>query len=123
LQPQTREFLAHEFQIDPGFAFLAGAAQQVSGVIGHDQWQGARPEAMHLAAKAADRRIGLQQILRSDPTDRQDQPWAQQFQLPLQEGAAVGRLLGPGIAVPRRAALEHVGDIHGLSRMPHGAQH
>ena len=43
----------------------------------------------HLAAQTADRRIGLQQVLRGNATDGENQPRTQQFELPLQERTAI----------------------------------
>ena len=70
---------------------------------------------MHAAAQLADGRVRGQQVLRGDAPDGQHDARAQQRDLAFQVRQAVGHLLGRGIAVVGRPALEHVGDEH-LSR-------
>src|ERR1700728_64080 len=78
---QPRKFLARKLQIDPGFALLAGTAQQVGRMVGDNQGRRARSECMHLAAQTADRGFRGKQILRRNAADRENQPWPQQLQL------------------------------------------
>src|SRR5579863_6894107 len=122
-RPLALELLAREFQVHPGLALLPRAAQQVGGMVGDDQRNALGTEPMHLAAQAADRRVGLEQVLSRDAANREDQQRLEQLELALQVGAAVRRFLGARIAIARRAALEHVGDVHGFAWMPHRAQH
>src|SRR5579871_4758623 len=59
--------LHREPQVVPGFALLAGRAQQVRRVVGHDDRDAEGRELVRPAAQLADRRLGREQVLRGDP--------------------------------------------------------
>ena len=68
-------------------------------MVGDDQRDAGRAEAMRLAAQFADRGIGRQQVLGGDSAHRQNEARANQRDLPLQKRQATGRLSGGRIAV------------------------
>ena len=69
----------------PGFTFLRRAAQQVRGVVGHDQRYSV--EIMCLFAHPSDRIIAAQQVLRGNLADRQDDFRLHEVDLALQIAA------------------------------------
>ena len=79
----ARAARTRELQIRPGLALLARAAQQVGRVIGHDQRHARGAERCTCPRNRAERRIGGEQVLRRDATDRQDEPRLEQLDLPL----------------------------------------
>src|SRR5258708_22530678 len=67
----TGKYLSRKFQIFPGFALLRRRAQQVGGVISHDQGNARRAETVDLLAQCPEFGVGPQQILRGDAPDHQ----------------------------------------------------
>src|ERR1700751_4986272 len=68
------QFLVHaagEFQIFPRLALIRRRTQQVSGMISHYQRSVELAEIMHPAAQSSEWRVGREQILRRDPSDRE----------------------------------------------------
>ncbi len=63
------------------------------------------------------------QRLRRDASDREDERGREQLDLPVEIGTAASRFLGPRVAVSRRPALEHVGDVHLLAPRAERTQH
>src|SRR3970040_843686 len=108
LTAATDEYFLGELQIRPGLALLTGRAQQVSRVISHDDRNRTRSIVVDAPTHTADRRIGLEQVLRRDPTHRQDDARSDELDLALQVWRTVRRLLGPRFAVVGRPALEDV---------------
>src|SRR4029077_13848545 len=68
-------------------------------------------EMMHPAAEPAKGRIGRKQVLCRNAADREHNLGLQQCNLSSKVRQAGLDLLGPRVAVVRRAALEHVGDV------------
>ena len=110
--------LPREHQVLPGLALLARAAQQVGRMIGDDQRPRRAPKRCTWPRSLRERRIGA----RAGSAPRCARPRAisvgcDQLDLPL-AGSAAGRRASSGlrVAVARRPALEHVGDVHVLAR-------
>ena len=78
---------------------------------------------VHRTAQLADRGRGLQEVLGGDRAQAADVLRVDQIELPEQEPPAVARLFRRGVAVARRAALEHVEDVHVVSRELAGLEH
>src|SRR5262245_12827949 len=68
--------------------------------------------AVEAAAEFADRFGGFQKGLGGNGADADDEFGAQDFELPLEEGAAVIDLGGERVAILGRAALEDVHDVN-----------
>ena len=114
----ARQCCAHEFQIHPGLALLARAAQQIGRMIGHDQRRALRAEAMHLAAQTADAAYRSP----AGSARRCGRPPASAAAASARSAAAgYGRqaadLGRPRVAVAGRPALEDIGDVHVLARL------
>ena len=113
------QLVAHELQIVPGLALLARAAQQVGGVIGHDQRRAA-PRRTRAPGRAACRsacRWPAGSAPRCAPPPASCAAGAARSAA---AGMAGSRPLPPGwVAVARRPALEHVGDVHRVARRAH----
>ena len=87
--------------------------QQIRRVVGHDQRHPGVP--VHAAAQAGDARVGVEQRLRGEAPHRDDQLRLDQLDLLQQVRRALRHFVGLGIAVARRPALEHVGDVDVLA--------
>ena len=110
-----------EPQVVPGLGLLAWAAQQVSRMIGNHQRNTA--VVVLLAAQTADRCIRVEQLMRSNATDREYQPGRDMRNLGVEVFAALcGFLLGR-IAIARRSAFENIGDKDRVTRLLDGSQH
>src|SRR5882672_2902501 len=101
----TPENLLRKQQIRPCLALLPGRAQQVGRVIGDDDWNLPRAVRIDLAAHATDGCIGLQQVLRGDPPDGEDDTRLDQLDLSVEVRRAERRLFWLRFAVVRRAAF------------------
>ena len=66
---------------------------------------------VHLAAQAADGRLGLQQGMGGKAAQRDDHLWLQAIDLPAQIVVAVGDFVSGRVAVTRWPALDDVTDI------------
>src|SRR5260370_17090077 len=64
----TRADLAGEFQILPRLALVARRAQEIGGMIGHDQRHLGESEAGHLLAQPPQTPSRIHQALRRDPS-------------------------------------------------------
>src|SRR5436309_1753751 len=100
--------VAHLLHVLPGGALQGGIPQQGRRVVGDHGGDALHPEP--LAAHAADGGVVAQQGLGRDPAEGDEDPGADERDLPVQVAAAGGHLVGLGIAVARRPALHHVGD-------------
>ena len=89
--------------------FLLGIAQQVGRVERRHQRDAL--VAAEAAAQPRDRRVVAQQALRRELAQRDDHPRPDRRELPLQERLAAGDLVGLGVAVAGRAALQDVADV------------
>ena len=78
-------------------------------MISHDQRHVL--ELMHPSAQTADRLVGIEQALRGNPSECQDEFGLDEFDLRQQIGSARGDFVGFGIAVARRARFQHIGDV------------
>src|SRR5580698_6462582 len=67
----TGTHLAREFQIFPRLALVGRSTKQVGGMIRYHQRHLAETERVHLQSQPSQGGIGLQQVLRRDPADRQ----------------------------------------------------
>ena len=90
----------------------------------HDhQRPAACTERMYLAAQARERGLGREQVLRGDAPHGDDQRRRHELDLPLEVAAALQRLLRLRVAIARRPALEHVGDVDVLALEAERFQH
>lgn len=112
--PASRDQTPEERQILPGLGLFIGSSKQVGRMIADD---GLRAEVadrhvVHASSLAADRSVGSQteQRLHGEASHDEKHVGANEKKLPAQIGCAAGHLGGRGIAVSRRAALEHVHD-------------
>src|SRR5687767_4977794 len=64
--------LHRELEVGPGLALLARRAQQVRRVVGHDERPALCAERVQAPAQLADRRVGVQQVLRGDAPHREN---------------------------------------------------
>lgn len=78
---------------------------------------------MHDAAQFADRRVDLEQGLRRDAPDAQDQCWIHQLDLSIQIRDAGPHFFGFRIAVAGRSRFQNVRDEHLFPRKPNGLEH
>ncbi len=108
-------------QVTPGLVFLRWAAQQVGGVVGHDERNTA--EVVRTAAHAAHRIVGTQQVLCRNLADGQDDLRLDQFDLSLEVLAAGGSLIGFRVAVIRWTAFQDIRDEHTVPALPDREQH
>src|SRR6185312_3394198 len=96
-------------------------AQEERGVVrGHER------DALVLlpgAAEARDGRVRAQEALRGELAERDDHARADGRELLLEEGLALGDLVGLGVAVARRAALQDVADVDVAAGEAHGFDH
>ncbi len=69
------------------------------------------PEPVGLPPQLRYSDIGLKKQLRREVAQRDDDGRVDEGQLPFQVGATGRDLIGPWIAVLRRTALDHVGDV------------
>src|SRR5207237_10450564 len=76
-----------------------------------------------LAAQAGDRRLLAQERLSRELAERDDRLRLHRDELPLEERLAGEQLVGLGIAVVRRAALDGVADIDVLAPQAHRLDH
>src|SRR5436190_1338734 len=96
-------------QVFPGVALAVGTAQQERRVEGRNQLGAAEIE--DAAAQARDRVVAPEQRLRGERAERHDHARADGVDLLEEERLARRDLVRLGIAVPRRAAFDHVGDV------------
>ncbi len=105
-------------------------------MIAHDD--GNAGKLVHLPAQLADGRLAAEQAVRREPAQSENELRLQQGHLALEPGRALGHFFGLGVAVARRTALEHIGDVnralgvvgaavqtdglqHGVEQLPRGA--
>src|SRR5262249_11044833 len=110
---QARDGAAREAQVLPGLRLVGKVAQQVRGVVGHDQRHAL--VAMQAPAQARDARLGAEQRLHREAPHREYQFGLDQLELAQQVRRALRDLEGLGVAVARRAALEYVADVDVLA--------
>src|SRR5271156_6071735 len=79
-----------KLQILPRLALVRRGTQEIGGIIRDHERRVEFPEAMYLAAQAAQRRIGCEQILGGDAPDREQDLRPQQRDLTCQVGQAGG---------------------------------
>src|SRR4029453_8352576 len=102
-----------ELDIFPGWAFPRWIAQQRGGVIRDDQRNAVI--LVHRAAQFTDRQLRLQQRLRGERAERDDDLRTNALQLAHEVRTARFDLLRHRVAVPRRSMLEHVADEYVFS--------
>ena len=78
-------------------------------MIGDDEWNTVK--AVQLPTQLANRRCGLQQCLRREPAECENDARVHQFELAQQVGLAGVDFCRHGIAISRRTMLEHVADV------------
>lgn len=112
--PASRIRRLKSVRSSPGLGLFIGSSKQVGRMIADD---GLRVEVadrhlVHASSLAADRSVGSQteQRLHGEASHDEKHVGANEKKLPAQIGCAAGHLGGRGIAVSRRAALEHVHD-------------
>ncbi len=95
-------------------------------MVGHHDRDSVRAEAMHPPPQLAQRGVSLEEILSSNTAHREDELRLYQGDLSMQKRLTVSDLIGLGIAVSRRAALQDIGDVHRVARkaarLEHGGQ-
>src|SRR6266545_7906965 len=74
-------------------------------------------------AQRADGCAGLEQRLRRRTAERDNEARRDGLDLSVEERQALGHLVRLWIAIARRAAFEHVGDVDGVARPPHRLDH
>src|SRR5262249_53224444 len=89
----------------------AAAAEHGRGMERRDQHAGL-PERELAPAQLGDPVLRLEQQLGGEVAERDDDRGVDEAQLPFEVGPARLDLVGQRIAVPGRAALHHVGDVH-----------
>ena len=72
-------------------------------------------KAVQLSAQLSNRCCGLQQRLRGEPTECQNDAWLYQFELTHQVGLTSVHFVGQRIAISGRPMLEHIADVHLLT--------
>ena len=90
-------------------------------MVGHDERRLA--ERMHGSAQPSHRCIRIQQELCRYPADGQNDFRLDQGDLPVEVAPAGGRLVGVGVPIVWRPALEDVGNEGAVSALVYGAQH
>ena len=109
---------ARQAQIDPGLGLVLRGAQKIGRVVAHHHRN--TTITVYLATQFAQRQIGhfwharLQQGLGSKTPQCQNDLGLQQFHLTMQKGLALLHLLRAGVAIGRRSALEHIGNVDRL---------
>jgi len=111
----------HFLQIFPDFAFCAGIAQQIRGVIGGHQLSSA--ELKPLATEMRNAAIGLEQRLRGYAAEANDYFGSDGVQLAKQEGRANFYFVFFGGAIFGWAALHYVADVNVCALQAHGFDH
>jgi len=84
-------------------------------MVGHDQRNA--PVVVLPPAHPADRRVGLQKLVRRDAPDDEDQPGRDVLYLRVEIAPALIHFLPVRVAVVGRPALQDVGDEHGAPRL------
>ena len=79
--------------------------------------------SFHGAAQPRDGRVRAQQALRGELAERDDHARADGGELLLEERLALGDLVGLGVAVARRAALQDVADVDVVAAEAHRLDH
>src|ERR1700679_2222592 len=98
----TRTYLAGEFQIFPRLALIARRAQQICGMIRHNQAHPGATKMVHLPAQAPQGDVGAQWILEGDAPPRQHDLGLEQSDLLLEVGQPFAGLARRGIAIAGR---------------------
>src|SRR5262245_4094688 len=114
LHPQRTH---HLLDVVPYQALVPRIAQEVGRMEGRHQLDAVEIEP--LAAQPGDRGLGAQQRLGRELPERDHDFGSNQLDLPAQEGLARVDLVGLGVAVPRRPALDDVADVDVLPAKPH----
>src|SRR6185437_11805450 len=99
-----------ELDIFPSWSLPSGIAEERGRVIGDDD--GNPVVAMNQAAQFADRLIRVEQRLRGERTECDDDRGSDDLQLTDQVRAARFHFGGKRVAIPGRPVLEHVDDEH-----------
>src|SRR3954462_14133105 len=102
------EYSSGKLDVFPGRAFPGRIPEKRGWMVGNDERNAII--AMDLAAKLADRGLGLQQSLRGKRAECQNHLWPDQLDLADQVGRAGCHFLGQGISVSRGPVLEDVHD-------------
>src|SRR5205085_600875 len=97
-----------ELDIFPGGTFPRRVAKQGRRMIGDHERDTVVP--MHLPAQLADRELGLEERLRRETAERDDDFWTYELELPHKIGTARGDFFRKRIAIARRPMLEDVAD-------------
>ena len=108
-----------------GFTYMLRFLDQEALVSQYDftqQWY-KPPNFPPLAAEPGDGRVGPEQGLRRELPERHDDRRSDGVQLRLEERLAGLDLVRLGIAVPRRAALDHVADVDLVAAVAHRRDH
>src|SRR5688572_25506214 len=109
-----------ELDIFPGWPLPRGIPEEGGGVVGDDQRDAMI--AMDGPAKLADRELGVQQRLRGEGAERDDDLRADQLELLDEVRAAGDHFLRQRIAVARRPVLEDVADEYILTPQANGGK-
>ena len=117
LFPARGERQAHrvheQLEVFPRVLLGGRVAQKIGRVVGDER--GNAPVAVPLPAEPAHAERGFQQALDGGPAQQAEELGTDDLDLALEIRQAVGRLLGRGLAVLGRAALEDVGDVDVLA--------
>src|SRR5688500_12695861 len=104
------EYSTGELDIFPGRPFPRRVPKKRRGVVGDDERNAVIP--VHGPAELADRELGVEERLRGECSERDDDLGTNQLELAYQIRAARGDLAGCRVAIARRSVLEHVADEH-----------
>src|SRR5690348_1301486 len=106
------EYSTGELDIFPGGALPGGVPQQRGGVVRDDQ--GHPIIAMNLSPQLPDGKLRVQQSLRGECAECDDDFRANELDLTYQVRPAGRNLFGARVSVPRRPVLQHVADEYVL---------
>src|SRR5262245_56172399 len=112
-EPWLVQELSHSLHIFPDFALGRRRTEQVGRMIGGHEHRVAI--LVFAAAQSRDWIVRLQEALRRELAERDDHLGFHRVDLAQQERFALLHLVGLGIAIVRRTALEHVGDVDVLA--------
>jgi hypothetical protein len=112
----------HDFlQVFPNFAFCAGIAQQIGGVIGGHQFSAAKFEP--LAAELRDAAVRRENGLRGGASEADDYFWRDGINLAQEEWRTLLDFVSFRRAIFRRAAFDDVADVNVLALQAHRFNH
>src|SRR5690606_21580269 len=105
-----------ELEVLPRVPHPVAAPEEESGVVRRDE--GDVPVVVHPPPEPSDALLGGGQLLRREGADREDRPGRDELELTVKEAGTGLDLVGPGVPVPRRPALEDVADEDLAPREP-----